>query len=744
VVERREVVQNPILRLLTEPVRERPDARGKDERRIKDFGRLQNHRAYLLNRLAALPREVEYRRAAHHGRRLLWAGMHEDSLASTHTPHDLFSAEVGVKMKMAWRDGYVVEVPDSAISSLAGRIAEARTIAHRCDIYSVERLEVFAQILASDDRIDADWAAAPVDEAGLRRFNVRIAPLEDTAARQSIMQVFERLANADRLYLDHRAALVILGEEEDAESSRSLTLHSNEEPLPRSSLALGLRDKEGLRDLILTGSITRWEPVAGLQPTLPGEGPEPDVDLPELENSPVVGVIDGGYHARRYQNAIAWRQAPPLIADALAAKDHGNKVTSVMVDAHLWSNRLRLPQLHCRVGVVQAVPRDRRATMQDDRTLAHIEQAFIDHPDTHVWNLSANADRDCHYDQVSELGHGLAKLARRHNKLLVISAGNRSGGSIRLAPPADCESALVVAGRQHLNDGTVGGPCAVSRTGLGPEGMLKPETSWFSTLRVLGGTPETGTSFAAPLISRLAAHTWENLATPSPDMVKALLLNASDLPSFSHEMGFGSPTRPELPWNCPPHAAIVAWSADLTYMQRYYWLGIRIPPSLMAGDRFRGRAKLVAILNPLVNNEGSHYFQTRIEAGLYYRVNQNGAWQNKALAGCSNPHQFEIDARREDNKWDPVRVYEKDCRRTAGVTIPGAQPALRVGARMFWRDTFKYSANTIRDTSCKVTFVVMVESRDPGADTYNEFRRIMAETVESAVIEQDVEVDLES
>ena len=47
----------------------------------------------------------------------------------------------------------------------------------------------------------------------------------------------------------------------------------------------------------------------------------------------------------------------------------------------------------------------------------------------------------------------------------------------------------------------------------------------------------------------------------------------------------------------------------------------------------------------------------------------------------------------------------------------------------------------MQTTPCDVTFVVTLESGDPDADTYNEFRRIMAEEVVSAVVEQEVEVD---
>lgn len=740
----RAIVQNPVLRLLTRPVRERPDARGKDRSRITDPQRFASHRTHLLERLKTLPGEPARQRAVHAGRYLIWAGMHADSLANSHTPSDLFSSDTGAIMRMAWRDGYVIEVSDQALANLAQRASAPRTAAHECDIYSVNRLAVFAEMLASDDHLGEAWRSARPDGAGLRRFNVRLARYETADAQASVAATLTQLLAENRARLgdpnpsDGAIDAVARTEKWLAPAEARGALQ------PRQRLSLALQDRDTLRELVLTGSITRWEPIAALRPTEPGEGPEPPIDLPNMGGDPIVGVIDGGYHARRYLPVVAWRQTPPLIVDNEAAREHGNKVASVVVDAHLWSNQLQMPELLCRLGVVQAVPReDTSLTLLNDATLRHLDGAFAAHPDTHVWNLSANLERECDAFEVSELGHGLTELARRHNKLLVISAGNRLDDSLRVAPPADCEAALVVAGRQHDRDGVVAGACGVSRTGLGPEGMLKPETSWFSSLRVLGGSVASGTSFAAPLVSRLAAHTWQNLDAPSPDMVKALLINASDLDEYSHAMGFGSPVRPELPWNCAPNAAVVAWHQDMTYMQRYYWTGIRIPPSLIHNGRFKGRAKLVAILAPHVDIEGHHYFQTRLEAGLYHRGVKRGREVNVQLAGCMNPSQMEADARRDDNKWDPVRVYERDCRSTTGVTLAGTQPQLLVGARLYWRDTYRYSAEFMRDTPCRATFVVMLESRDPDAETYNEFRRIMAETVESAVVEQDIEVDLD-
>lgn len=745
--ETRDVVVNPLLRLKTDAVTEGVTGRSKDPSKITPQ-LYAVRQANLLARLAELRDAAQTAGAMHDERVLMWAGMDEDSQASTHTPNDLFTAEIGCQLIAAWRTGYVVEFTQAAFDDVMERVGAPETNGQRCDIFRIEAFELLATLLGRVESMSNVWDQAAEDSAGRRVFNVRVPAFLSSEAQTSVAATLEQFALDQRVALPVAAVSVGLlgfdGPSPPASSwlppSRYLeeatALLQANRPLP-----LGIRERAVLRQLIASGAIVRWEPVAPLAPTMPGYGAEPDPLLPALEGEPIVGVIDGGYHASRYRSAVAWKLEPVLVRDAQAAKQHGNKVASIVVDGHLWSNQLDLPQLHCRLGVVQAVPDvGSGAAYLDQQLLNHVERAFGEHPETHVWNLSANFNRACDEFEVSELGHGLTRLARAYNKLLVISAGNRNDTQ-RIAPPADCEAAIVVAGRLHDDDGRPSGPCALSRTGLGPEGMLKPETSWFSEHRVLGGGVDRGTSFAAPLVSRLSAHTWKNLSEPNPDLVKALVINACDLGDYDEALGFGSPIQPQLPWTCPPNAAVVAWTAPISAMQRYYWTGIRVPPSLMQDGRFVGRAKLVAILEPVLQVRGHQYASTRLEAGLQYRrVDNDGVLRNATMIGCKNPSKRELEARTYDHKWDPVRVYADDFSERKGPVLMGEQPELQVYGRMFWRNQFMYADEVIRGHEARVNFVVALESPDPNADVYNEFRRIMAENVETAIVEQDVEV----
>ncbi|OYR12528.1 hypothetical protein CEV33_1312 [Brucella grignonensis] len=165
--------------------------------------------------------------------------------------------------------------------------------------------------------------------------------------------------------------------------------------------------------------------------------------------------------------------------------------------------------------------------------------------------------------------------------------------------------------------------------------------------------------------------------------------------------------------------------------------------SLMKNGRFVGRAKLVAMIEPVLQLRGHHYMSNRLEAGLQFKKVKRGKLQNETMIGCMNPAERELEARTYDHKWDPVRVYCDEFTEKNGPVLIGDQPTLQVYARMFWRNQFMYTDDYIRNHPARVNFVVTLQSKDPEADVYNEFRRIMAENVETAVVEQEIDLEID-
>ena len=217
--------------------------------------------------------------------------------------------------------------------------------------------------------------------------------------------------------------------------------------------------------------------------------------------------------------------------------------------------------------------------------------------------------------------------------------------------------------------------------------MLKPDVSWFSKLRMLGGTEDTGSSYATPLVSSLAAHTFDALRSPTPDLVKALLINATELDEHDPALGWGTPYQGRMPWQCEQGSVTLAWRAQLNPGTAYYWNDIPIPPELVRNERLFGKARLTAVLNPLVSPfVGANYFSSRLETALQYFGRPDAEW--KSLLGTMKESTIrESEARKELKKWNPVR------RHSADFTGRGRQFAgnhFRLYARVYTRDLYQF------------------------------------------------------
>jgi hypothetical protein len=457
----------------------------------------------------------------------------------------------------------------------------------------------------------------------------------------------------------------------------------------------------------------------------------------------VVAVIDGGLHAQSYKPAEAWR-APPLFADSHADRQHGNEVSSLAIHAHAWNNNRELPSINCRIGTVQAVPNSRgSATFNESELVEYLELVAKAHPDTRVWNISANQNGlVTDPEEVSALGHELALLARKYNLLPVISVGNAgAGNSRRLSPPADCEAAIVVGGREADADGNPSQACSVCLQGPGPDGMLKPDLAWFSNLRMLGGVTKTGSSYATPLVSSLAAHTFDALRDPTPDLVKALLINAAELEEHDPALGWGTPYNGLMPWACAPGSVTLAWRAWLEPGAAYYWNDIPIPPELVRNGKLYGKARLTAVLNPLVSPfGGANYFSSRLETSLQYLDRPDGKWIS--LIGSMKESTIAESAARSDlKKWQPVRCHSADFSKGQGKHFGGN--SFRLYARIYTRDLYQFGwSHHSQAGPQEAAFVLTLWSGENKSSIFDSTVQRLGNFVESAVLEQEIEQEI--
>ncbi|PQQ39021.1 hypothetical protein C6H68_04465 [Photorhabdus luminescens] len=96
---------------------------------------------------------------------------------------------------------------------------------------------------------------------------------------------------------------------------------------------------------------------------------------------------------------------------------------------------------------------------------------------------------------------------------------------------------------------------------------------------MIGGVIDTGTSYSTPLISSIAAHAFKSLKEPTPDLVRALLINKAERCAHDLRLGWGSPWKEgnNLPWYCDEGTVTLAWNSKIRAGFAYYWNDIPLP-----------------------------------------------------------------------------------------------------------------------------------------------------------------------
>lgn len=750
-------VLNPVLRLTREPRREVRSGRGKSAGAIVR-GRLESQRSSLARALFELARSVAAQ-PNFSGHVALRVTMHDDSIAPSYTPRDIFSSVNGADLIAPYHAGYIVQARADSLAALAERIMHTDLIKEKVDISRIQSVRFFGASDATGGRsAESLWDQAPQTETG-RIFYVwflrfpnenaadelidKVTQIRDNGYALSPPSIFEALiAEEDENTSDEMRRRLI----EAASRGDQISMALQEYRRSKNAFAeLVVPSTIGLKKVLASGVVFRVDPGSRIISSQQSRGQAADPTLPaDISDCPIVGIVDGGMTDSFYNPAQAWR-ARKLVSDAGANTDHGNMVTSIVVQGHKMNPNLSLHPLYCRFGTAQAIGKG-VSNINFTQIVIYLDYLMSVYRDTQVWNFSFNSTIECDDLHINPLSHAIAILAREHQVLPVISIGNKTAQNAtnRMAPPSDCEAAIAVAGRQHDSHGNPGAASSSSLIGPGPAGMLKPDLSHFSTVVVGGGTTETGTSFAAPLISSLAAHTMMRLRAASPDAAKAMLIHCADLTTFSAELGFGTPKADHFPWECPPGLFTIQWTEKVRSGVAYYW-ELPIPPSLRKTGKLKGMAMLTAILNPhpLAGSPyGEDYFGARIESSLQYErgVREDGTPDFKSLfTTLPSDRLTERELRDMHNKWSPVRRHARSFPR--GVAFHGDN--LQIYARVFYRNLYYYGWDSPRDVPpMDAVFVLSIGTGDENDDIYGELRDQLGAFAETAV--HDTDIDLEA
>ncbi|MBN5270913.1 S8 family peptidase [Serratia marcescens] len=731
---------NPILSLLKKPTPSSVSGGGKNAKGIV-HPRLEPQKLKLSEELAKIHKDDGA--VTHAGKMQLLVKMFDDSFAPSWTPNDLFQSNHLSRIVAPAYSGYLVEISKSNLPQIIDKIKKSKTDKEKVDVSRMESISDFNNEEALRKKTPYS-VFSNAKESGYQ-FNLWLIPFYDVEARNSVADKLELFVQDGTIRFGDSKFDNVLSTQDsndtiDISFKRKVMKYKSEGML---SFTATIDDEKKFNQLLASGMVYRIESVTpiAVKSMPPGEGTEPKPRSKGIEELPTVVIVDGGCSAISYL-PLNVMEINPLVSITNANLKHGNQVTSVVCQASAWNNNLALPDLECNFISVQAINKDNVSEQPTpEQFINYLRAVAVKTKEaSKVWNLSFNeAGPSNNNDEISYLGLEINKIARDFDILPIISIGNVSmSNASKLCPPADCESALTIAGRTASPDGLPDKPCPLSLRGPAPAGMKKPELSWFSTLRMIGGTTNTGTSYSTPLISAVAAHTFRNIKDPSPDLVKALLINKSERHEHDSRLGWGTPwtETDSLPWLCETGSVTLAWSSKLRAGFAYYWNDIPLPPEMIVDGKIKGEIILTAILKPIVSELGGvNYFSTRLQCALQ-SVADNGKVKN-LLGSMKESKEKELESRNELAKWSPIRHHGK---KFSSVSIDDSK--IRLHARIFTRDLYQFGLSSHHDLDEQsVSFVLTFKSHDKAPGIYNSMKQNLGTFVEVGTIEQDIDVD---
>ncbi|AZQ54629.1 S8 family anti-phage peptidase IteS [Burkholderia cenocepacia] len=465
--------------------------------------------------------------------------------------------------------------------------------------------------------------------------------------------------------------------------------------------------------------VTSGNVVAG-----PASIPSPE-EYVNTDDIPTVGVFDTGVsnNATSLKPWVVSKEVYVLPPDT--NYEHGTMVASLIASpsqmngGHSW-----LPSTGCLIHDVCGLESNGSGI---GILLERIKESVEKRPDIKIWNLSLGANQ-CSDTEFSEFARELDSISDKFGVLFVVASGNYLDTPRRTWPPTttlpdrvsspgESVRALTVGSVTHLTAfgsyTSAGEPPPYSRRGPGPVftpkpdivhaggGVHKPWDIGHASIKAL--TPNNqiahtfGTSFAAPIATNLAAHTWFALKgrsnlTPHPSLVKALMIHAAQLSSPAYNQvdrryfGAGRPDNVLRTLYDSDDSFTLVFEAQLYQSMRWRKSPYPIPESLIHNGKFRGEVIITATYNPpLDGNAGSEYVRANVELGfgvLSATGEFHGRVPGESEIGTTGYEMAQIE---HGGKWAPVKIHRKrfpsgtegtQWALQAGVTLRAFEPPL--------------------------------------------------------------------
>lgn len=394
------------------------------------------------------------------------------------------------------------------------------------------------------------------------------------------------------------------------------------------------------------------------------------IGIPSPTSEPVVGVIDTQFDEKVYFHE--WVEYKNMLSEdiPLSQNDyfHGTAVSSIIVDGpsfnpHLDDGCGRFRVRH--FGVATSTG------FSSFLILKMIRGIVANNRDIKVWNLSLGSVLEIKPSYISPEAAELDRIQCEYDVIFVVAGTNdpHSTGEMKIGAPADSLNSLIVNSVDFR-----GNPATYTRKGPVLSFFNKPDVSYFGgdkgegilACGSLGGEMVTGTSFAAPWISRKMAYLIQILGL-SREIAKALIIDSAAgwnrKDDTSHEIGFGVvPQRIE--------DVVKSRNDEIRFfmtgsIEEYETFTYNIPiPQNEKGHPFFARATLV-YFPKCDRNQGVDYTCTEMDLKLgRIREDANGKIGirsiNKNTQADEGLHViYEEDARKMYRKWDNVKVISE-------------------------------------------------------------------------------------
>lgn len=400
--------------------------------------------------------------------------------------------------------------------------------------------------------------------------------------------------------------------------------------------------------------------------------------IPHPTNEPVIGVIDTQFNEKVYFHE--WVEYTNLLDPniPLTKKDyeHGTGVSYIIVDGPHGNPELEDGCGRFRVRHFGVATHNGFSSFT---VLKMIRNIVASNRDIKVWNLSLGSKLEIKPNFISPEAAELDRIQSEYDVIFVVAGTNVPEGvtkkDMRIGSPADSLNSMVVNAVDFKGN-------SASYTRVGPvlSFFHKPDISYYGgdgtvyTDKMvvcrddMGAAYVTGTSFAAPWISRKLAYLIHIMGL-SREVAKALLIDAAAgwnrKDDVSHRIGYGIVPKHinDIVKTSNDEIRFIMTGASEEYETYTYNLPV---PIVDNAHPFYARATL-AYFPHCDRNQGVDYTSTEMDIHFGRVVAKRGSTTIKAIDDNQQSEDklitlYEEDARKMYRKWDNVKHISEEIK----------------------------------------------------------------------------------